>query len=77
MGNFSIIIQGVGAHHNYKKDENGKLIPDGKNEYERTTHDADYMAKEFVDALRFYGHNITHATITTGGEDNIDKIILP
>jgi hypothetical protein len=44
MGQWTIFIRGAGSHHNFKKNVEGKLIPDGEGDYERTTADADHMA---------------------------------
>jgi len=43
MGNWTVIIQARGAHHNFKRLDANKLAPDGEGDYERHCHDADYM----------------------------------
>jgi hypothetical protein len=52
MGNWTIVIQGTGPHHNFKHVEANKLIPDGEGDYERNCQDADYLAAGFVRDLK-------------------------
>lgn len=54
MGNWAIVIHGVGVHHNEKLPE-----------------DANRMAARFVDELKKAGHNVTGATFTYGGEEDV------
>lgn len=61
MGNFSIHIQGVGAHHN-----------PGDN-----PQDADRMAAEFAERLKSAGHHVEHASITFGGKQELIRTVLP
>jgi hypothetical protein len=74
MGNWTIIIQGAGAHHNFKQVEANALIPDGEGDFERTCeYDADYLSARFVRELKSNGQNVTAATFTSGGTDDISK----
>jgi hypothetical protein len=72
MGQWTIVIQGTGCHHNFKKAEN-KLVPDGEGDYERSCADADHAAARFVRELKAKGHNISGATFTSGGIEDISK----
>lgn len=72
MGQWTIVIHGTGCHHNFKKVE-GKLVPDGDGDHERSCADADHAAAKFVRKLRAQGHNITGATFTSGGMEDISK----
>lgn len=73
MGNWTIVIQGTGSHHNFKQLDANKLIPDGEGDYERHCDDADYMAARFVRELKAKNHNVAVATFTSGGTDDISK----
>ena len=67
MGQWNMTVIGTGAHHNFKKGDDGKFIEDGKGDYLRTIdYDADQLFKEFVAKLEAAGHIITHASFTTG-----------
>ncbi len=77
MGNYTIVIHGTGAHHNWAKVQDPRdnrpgreLISGRTNDY-----DADLMFAEFVDALKAKGHNITGATFTHGGMEGADNVI--
>jgi len=62
MGNWTIVVKGVGVHHNGVNDEGEPSVPE----------DADLMAKAFVEDLRSKGHSIESATITQhGGDENL------
>ena len=61
MGNWTLVIQGTGAHHN-KPEVYGKDEVNG---------DADRMAKAFVRDLQKAGQNIESATITVAGRENL------
>jgi hypothetical protein len=53
MGNWTLVIQGNGAHHNFKQPQPNKLVPDGEGDYERScAGDADYLAAKFVRELK-------------------------
>ena len=44
MGNWTLFIQGTGAHHNFKqRDDANNLVPDGEGDYERHCYDADHI----------------------------------
>jgi len=73
MGNWTLVIQGTGAHHNFKQLDAGKLVPDGEGDYERNCDDADYLAAKFVRELKGKGQAITAANFTSGGTDDISK----
>jgi hypothetical protein len=73
MGNWTLVIQGTGAHHNFKKLEPDKLVPDGEGDYERVCDDADYMSARFVRELKAKGQNVGAATFTSGGTDDVNK----
>jgi hypothetical protein len=68
-----LVIQGTGTHHNFKQPGSNKLVPDGEGDYERHCNDADYLAARFVRDLKSKGQNVTAATFTSGGTDDIDK----
>lgn len=78
MGQFTIVIHGVGAHHNWATEKrdgdmgSGEYIVGRKNDY-----DADLMFAEFVDALKAKGHTITGATLTVGGMEGAENIVRP
>ena len=55
MGNWVIVIEGIGCHHNGAR--------------AAECHDADLMVKEFVDKLKAAGHYIEHASFHMGGKD--------
>ena len=57
MGDWVITIQGIGCHHNG---------PNRANAY-----DADQMAREFVKLLWKAGHQIEHASFTSGAKDEL------
>ena len=59
MGNWSITIVGVGAHHNQNLDM-----------AQRAHVDADIQFQNFVKALVKSGQSITHASFTYGGSVN-------
>lgn len=77
MGNYTIVIHGTGAHHNWAKvqdprdDRPGRELISGRS----NDYDADLMFAEFVDALKTKGHNITGATFTHGGMEGADSVI--
>ena len=73
MGNWTLVIQGTGPHHNFKQLDANKLVPDGEGDYERHCHDADYMAATFVRELKAKGQTVTAATFTSGGTDDISR----
>jgi len=73
MGNWTIVVQGTGPHHNFKQVEANKLIPDGEGDYERNCQDADYLAARFLRDLKATGQSVTSATFTSGGTDDISK----
>jgi hypothetical protein len=73
MGNWTLVIQGTGAHHNFKQLDSNKLVPDGTGDYERNCHDVDHMAAKFVRELKENGQTIMAATFTSGGTDDINK----
>ncbi len=77
MGQWTIVIHGTGAHHNWattpdpeRPETGGHFIIGRKNDY-----DADLMFAEFVDQLRACGHNITGSTFTHGGMEGPDSVI--
>jgi len=57
MGNWVIVIEGCGCHHN----DEAHVV------------DANRQAAEFVQALRDAGHTVGRATFTTGGVDDISS----
>jgi hypothetical protein len=73
MGNWTLVIQGTGAHHNFKQLDANKLVPDGEGDYERHCSDADYMAAKLVRELKEKGQTVIAATFTSGGTDDISK----
>lgn len=73
MGNWTLVIQGTGTHHNFKELENNKLVPDGEGDYERHCNDADYLAAKFVRELKTKGQTVATATFTSGGTDDVNK----
>lgn len=76
MGQWTMVIHGVGAHHNWATEERDG--PFGVKQYisgRRNDHDADLMFAEFVDELKAKGHNVTGATITCGGMNGVDGIV--
>ena len=74
MGNWTLVIQGTGAHHNFEHVEANKLVPDSEGDYERNViNDADYMAAKFVRELKAKGQIVTVATFTGGGTDDINR----
>jgi hypothetical protein len=78
MGQWTIVIHGTGAHHNWATvDDPSKpagqgysLITGRKNAY-----DADLMFAEFVDALKAGGHTLTGSTFTHGGMEGPDNVV--
>lgn len=52
MGNYRIVIEGVGPHHN----------PEGRRE-----GDADQAARAFVEGLRAKGHTVERASMVVAG----------
>lgn len=72
MGQWTIVIHGTGFHHNFKKAD-GKLVADGEGDYERSCADANDAAAKFVRELKAHGHNISGATFTAGGMEDISK----
>jgi hypothetical protein len=72
MGQWTIVIHGTGCHHNFMEAD-GKLVPDGEGDYIRSCADADYASARFIRELKAQGHNITGATFTTGGIEDINK----
>lgn len=74
MGQYTIVIHGTGAHHNWATEKRdgqiGDIITGRKNDY-----DADLMFAEFVDALKAKGHTVTGATFTSGGMEGADGVI--
>lgn len=73
MGNWILVVQGVGGHHNFKEVEANKLVPDGEGDFERHCPDGDYLAAKFVRDLRVNGQTIMAATFTSGGTDDISN----
>lgn len=69
MGQFTIVIHGTGAHHNWETDDKG-YIKGRRNDY-----DADLLFAEFVDKLKARGHTITGATFTVGGMEGADNVV--
>ena len=76
MGQFTIVIHGTGAHHNW---ETAELEgPTGKGDYivgRKNDFDADLLFAEFVEHLKAKGHTITGATFTVGGMYGSEAII--
>lgn len=78
MGQWTIVIHGTGAHHNWatvddptKPAKTGhQFITGRKNDY-----DADLMFAEFVDQLKAKGHTITGSTFTHGGMEGADNVV--
>lgn len=63
MGNWSINIVGVGAHHNSKK-------RGGSYEHEEAVKfDALEATHEFIEKLKAQGHTIEHASFVHGARD--------
>lgn len=56
MGDWTIVIEGTGCHHNGSAAEE--------------FHDADLMTKEFIERLKGAGHQIRHASFNCGMADN-------
>lgn len=73
MGNWTLVIQGTGPHHNFRQLEANKLLPDGEGDYERNCDDADYMASRFVRELKSKRQTVTAVTFTRGGTDDVNK----
>ncbi len=73
MGNWTLVIQGTGPHHNFNQLEPNKLVPDGNGDYERHCSDADYLGAGFVRELKANGQTVTAATFTSGVTDDINK----
>lgn len=69
MGQFTMVIHGTGAHHNWNVNERG-YIEGRKNDY-----DADLLFAEFVDLLKSKGHNITGATLTYGCMQGAESVV--
>lgn len=69
MGQFTMVIHGTGAHHNWATDEKGYI------KGRRNDHDADLLFAEFVDHLKAKGHTITGATFTVGGMEGAENVI--
>jgi acetylornithine deacetylase/succinyl-diaminopimelate desuccinylase-like protein len=61
MGQYAIVVHGVGSHHNNDPEFRG---------------DANVLAKEFVELLQQHGHRITHASFATDGGVN-DNLLAP
>lgn len=77
MGNYTIVIHGTGAHHNWSLEPDPKH-PERGNTYisgRANDYDADLLFAEFVDHLKAKGHNITGATFTHGGMEGADNVI--
>ena len=75
MGNWCMVVQGTGPHHNYKK----KTVTDERGTYEAidgraNDYDADLLFKEFVEFVKSKNQNVTHATFTSGGTNTVDQI---
>jgi hypothetical protein len=78
MGQWTIVIHGTGAHHNWattpdptKPDGSGyEFITGRKNDF-----DADLLFAEFVDKLRAAGHALGGTTFTYGGMHGDDAVI--
>jgi hypothetical protein len=60
MGYWTIVVQGCGCHHNAQSGDG--LEP---------PHDANLMAAKFVRDLKAVGHEISDATFTHSGRDNL------
>jgi hypothetical protein len=73
MGNWTLVIQGTGAHHNFRQLDKSRLVPDGEGDYERNCDDADYRAARFVRELKANGQTVVAATFTSGGTDDINR----
>lgn len=69
MGQFTMVIHGTGAHHNWEADEKGYI------KGRRNNYDADLLFAEFVDELKAKGHAITGATFTVGGMEGAENVI--
>jgi hypothetical protein len=67
------VIQGTGAHHNFKELAPNKLVPDGEGDYERHCQDADYLSANFVLELKQKGQTVSAATFTSGVTDDINR----
>lgn len=72
MGQWTIVIHGTDSHHNFKKAD-GKLVPDGEGDYERSCADAGHAAAKFVRELRAQVHDTTGASFTSGGIEDISN----
>jgi hypothetical protein len=72
-GNWTVVVQGTGPHHNFKQLDANKLIPDGEGDYERNCNDADLLAAKFVRHLKVTGQTVTSATFTSGSTDDINR----
>lgn len=74
MGQFTIVVHGTGAHHNWASTDEGPnkagFLLGRRNDY-----DADLLFSEFVELLKSKGHTITGATFTVGGMEGADNII--
>lgn len=68
MGNWTIVIQGTGQHHNFEQDADRKVTG-------QDPKDADKMARRFVQDLKAAGQNVEHATITHGGRDQAMTLV--
>lgn len=74
MGQWTIVIHGTGAHHNWATTDG----PDGRTGYitgRKNDYDADLMFAEFVDQLKERGHTITGSTFTHGGMEGPDNVV--
>ena len=78
MGQYTIVIHGTGAHHNWAKVDDPTKEPGSGSQYisgRSNDYDADLLFAEFVDLLRAKGHNVTGATFTVGGMEGADNVI--
>ena len=74
MGQWTIVIHGTGAHHNWVTADG----PDGRSGYiagRKNDYDADLLFAEFVDLLKAKGQTITGATFTVGGMEGVETVI--
>ena len=58
MGNWAMVITGVGCHHNTKSDAEW-----------RKKNDADVQFADFVQSLKDAGHSISSASFTFGSAE--------
>ena len=64
MGNYTIVVQGTGQHHNKKQLEGDAAL-------KAAEYDADQIAEKFVQELKAKGHHVHHASITHGGHEHL------